>query len=135
MASKLRRELAEFPFPLAKLKPTSFRMKIAGLSDPELESRPVRVWVETLDIARVVKLAGAAKVLRVYPHLNFLLIETYAKELAALAASDLVQSVWDDSPLRAEGSFAVAETDQRAPSLATRLNRLQGKGGRRWNWY
>jgi len=111
MASRIRRELADFPF--GKLYPADFRTQIASIPERDLEKHPVRVWVETENIAKVIKLAGSARVLRVYPHLNYVLLQTYASELAGLVASDLVRSVWNDMPLKAEGPFAVPKTSVR----------------------
>jgi len=120
MAGELARELAGFPF--AKLKPDSFRVQIAGLSERDLEKRPVKVWVETGDITKVVKTVGFARILRVYPHLNFVYLETYAKELASLVASDVVTSVWNDEAVRAEGCVVTA-ADPGASSVASRVVR------------
>lgn len=55
MAGRLERELSQFPF--AKVKPPSFAVALAALSDQELQA-PIRVWVETSEIAKVVKLCG-----------------------------------------------------------------------------
>ena len=107
MSSELARQLASFPF--TKLKPLSFRVEIAGLSEQQLERRPVKVWIETADITKVVRTVGFARILRVYPHLNFVYLETYASQLASLVASDLVRSVWNDEAVRAEGCV-VAES-------------------------
>ena len=101
MAGELTRELAEFPF--AKLKPQSFRVQIAGLRERDLEKQQVKVWIETSDIPKVVKAVGFARIIRVYPHLNFVYLETYASQLASLVASDVVSSVWNDEAVRAEG--------------------------------
>ena len=76
---------------------------IAGLSDHELEKRPIKIWIETDDIAKIVKIAGAARIIRTYPHLNFVYLETYAGQLASLVRSELVRSVWNDEPVRADG--------------------------------
>lgn len=113
--SELERALAAFPF--TKLHPPSFRVQIAGLSERELEKHPVKVWVETGDITKVVKTVGFARILRVYPHLNFVYLETYANELASLVASDVVTSVWNDEAVRAEGCVVTA-ADPGAFSLA-----------------
>ena len=120
MAGELARELADFPF--AKLKPQSFRVEIAGLSERELEKCPVKVWIETDDITKALKTAGFARIIRAYPHLGFVYLETYARELALLIASDLVRSVWNDLPVKAEGCV-VAETHPGARALALRLDR------------
>jgi len=121
MANELARQLGELPF--TKLNPLSFRTEIAGLSDTELEKHPVRVWVEIEDVSKVVKIAGFARVLRVYPHLSFVYVATYARELASLVASDLVRSVWNDLPVRAEGCLVVPETDPDTVAVATRPDR------------
>ena len=115
MAGELARQLGQFPF--TKLKPRSFRLVIAGLSARELETHPVKVWVEVDDIGKVVKIAGFARVLRAYPHLNFVYLETYASHLASLVRSDLVRSVWNDELVRAEGCV-VTETYSSALALA-----------------
>jgi hypothetical protein len=120
MASELARGLSQFPF--TKLHPQTFRTAIAGLSERELEKRPVKVWVETSDVARVVKTVGFARILRVYPHLNFVYLETYANELASLVASDVVASVWNDEAVKAEGCVVTA-ADPGAFSLAHGINR------------
>jgi hypothetical protein len=120
MAGELARQLGQFPF--TKLKPRSFRLTIAGLSARELETHPVKVWVEVDDIAKVVKIAGFARVLRAYPHLNFVYLETYASHLASLVRSDLVRSVWNDEPVRAEGCV-VTETYSSARALALGFHR------------
>lgn len=101
MASKLARELGQFPF--SKLHPQSFRVKIAGLSERELEAYPVKIWVETEDISKIVKIAGSVRIIRTYPHLNLVYLEAYASQLASLVKSQLVRSVWNDEPVRAEG--------------------------------
>jgi hypothetical protein len=116
MSGELARELAAFPF--TKLKPDGFRIQIAGLSKRELDERPVKVWVETSDITRVVKTAGFARILRAYPHLNFVYLETYANELASLVASDLVISVWNDEAVGADGCLVVTSPNPSAPALA-----------------
>jgi hypothetical protein len=118
VAGELARELAAFPF--TKLRPESFRVQIAGLTEPELEARPVKIWVETEDIAKIVKIAGAARIIRTYPHLNFVYLETYASELASLVRSELVRSVWNDEPVKAEGCIVVTQADRGAASLASR---------------
>ena len=115
MAGELARQLGQFP--LTKLKPRSFRLVIAGLSARELEAHPVKVWVEVDDIGKVVKIAGFARVLRAYPHLNFVYLETYASQLASLVRSDLVRSVWNDELVRAEGCV-VTETYSSTLALA-----------------
>jgi hypothetical protein len=101
VAGELARELSQFPF--TKLRPANFRVEIAGLTERELETRPVKIWVETDDITKIVKIAGAARIIRTYPHLNFVYLETYASQLASLVRSELVRSVWNDEPVRAEG--------------------------------
>jgi hypothetical protein len=118
VAGELARELAAFPF--TKLRPESFRVQIAELTEPELEAHPVKIWVETEDIAKIVKIAGAARIIRTYPHLNFVYLETYASELASLVRSELVRSVWNDEPVKAEGGIVVARADSGATSLASR---------------
>jgi hypothetical protein len=120
VAGKLAGELAAFPF--TKLRPESFRVQIAGLTEPELEAHPVKIWVETEDIAKIVKIAGAARIIRTYPHLNFIYLETYANELASLVRSELVRSVWNDEPVKAEGCV-VTGTDSSARALAPWLRR------------
>jgi hypothetical protein len=120
VAGELARELAAFPF--TKLRPESFRVQIAGLTESELEARPVKIWVETEDIAKIVKIAGAARIIRTYPHLNFVYLETYASQLASLVRSDLVRSVWNDEPVKAEGCV-VARADSSARALAPWLGR------------
>ena len=120
MAGELGRELSQFPF--SKLMPWSFRVEIAGLTARELEKRPVKVWVEVDDIGKVVKIAGFARVLRSYPHLNFVYLETYASHLASLVQSDLVRSVWNDEPVGAPGCV-VTRADPSAFAMAHGLHR------------
>lgn len=120
MAGELARELSQFPF--SKLMPWSFRVEIAGLTARELEKRPVKVWVEVDDIGKVVKIAGFARVLRSYPHLNFVYLETYASHLASLVRSDLVRSVWNDEPVGAPGCV-VTRAHPSAFSLAHGIHR------------
>ena len=120
MAGELARELSQFPF--RKLMPWSFRVEIAGLTARELEKRPVKVWVEVDDIGKVVKIAGFARVLRSYPHLNFVYLETYASHLASLVRSDLVRSVWNDEPVGAPGCV-VTRAHPSAFSLAHGIHR------------
>ena len=115
MAGELARELSQFPF--TKLRPRNFRVEIAGLTERERETCPVKIWVETEDIAKIVKIAGAARIIRTYPHLNFVYLETYASHLASLVRSDLVRSVWNDELVRAEGCV-VTETYSSARALA-----------------
>ena len=116
MASELARELSQFPF--TKLKPQSFMVEIAGLSKQQLEKHPVKIWIETDEITKIVKIAGAARIIRAYPHLNFVYLETYASQLASLVRSELVRSVWNDEPVRAEGCV-VARAYSGARALAT----------------
>jgi len=116
MAGELERQLSQFPF--TKLKPQSFRVQIAGLTEQEREKLPVRIWIETQDIAKVVKIAGSARILRTYPHLDLIYLEAYASQLASLVASDLVRSVWNDLPVKAEGCLVVTEAHPRARALA-----------------
>jgi len=120
VAGELARELSQFPF--TKLMPWSFRVEIAGLTARELEKRPVKVWVEVDDIGKVVKIAGFARVLRSYPHLNFVYLETYASHLASLVRSDLVRSVWNDEPVGAPGCV-VTRAHPSAFSLAHGIHR------------
>jgi hypothetical protein len=119
--SELERALAAFPF--TKLHPQSFRVEIASLNERELEKRPVRIWVETEDISKVVKTAGAARVIRTYPHLNLVYLEAYASQLASLVRSELVRSVWNDLPVKADGCIVVTAADSGAFSLAHGINR------------
>jgi hypothetical protein len=121
MAGELARELSQFPF--TKLMPQSFRVEIAGLTERQLEKHPVKVWAEVDDIGKVVKIAGFARVLRSYPHLNFVYLETYASHLASLVGSDLVRSVWNDEPVKADGCIVVTRADPGAFSLASRVIR------------
>ena len=125
---ELWRELGQFPF--EKLKPPSFRLEIASLPSRELESKTVRIWVKTDNVIKIIKLTGQAKILRVYPHLDYVLLETYAKELAALNDNDLVRSVWNDGATISGVSFAFGETNQRAPTLENGSVRVQGSSGR-----
>jgi hypothetical protein len=118
--SKLR-ELGEFPF--TKLRPLSFRVEIASLQDEELQTRKIRVWVETKDTAKIVKSVGFARVIRAYPHLNYVYLETYAHELASLVENDLVRSVWNDIPVNAEGCFGLIEPNSSAKIVAARSQR------------
>ena len=118
MASELARELGRFPF--TKLKPPSFRVEIAALTDRELEKLPLKVWIDTRDIAGVVRLAGTAHILAVYPHLDLVYLKTYGSGLAALVESDLVHCVWNDLPVKAEGCLVVAEAHPSARTLAAR---------------
>jgi len=116
VAGELARELSQFPF--TKLMPQSFRVHIAGLTEQQLEKQPVKVWVEVDDVGKVVKIAGFARVLRSYPHLNFVYLETYASHLASLVKSDLVRSVWNDELVRADGCLVVSRAHPSAFSLA-----------------
>lgn len=118
----LQRALAAFPF--TKLKPLSFAVEIAALSQPELEKHPVRVWVELDDIARVVEIAGFARVLRVYEHLNFVYLETEASQLKSIVKNDAVRSVWNDLLVRAEGCVVVTQPHPSAAIVAGRPYRL-----------
>lgn len=120
MGNELARELAAFPF--AKLNPLDFRLEIAALSEGEMEKRPVKIWIETDEVTKVLKIAGFARIIRSYPHLGFVYLETYARELVSLVASDLVRSVWNDLPLKAEGCLVVAEADPSARTLARRAD-------------
>lgn len=131
MANELARQLGELSF--RKLKPLSFRTEIASLSEQELEKHPVRVWVEIEDVSRVLKIAGFARVLRVYPHLSFVYVETYARELASLVASDLVRSVWNDLPVKADGCLVVVQTDPGPLVMAARPDRGTSQGRRCWH--
>jgi hypothetical protein len=101
VAGELARELSQFPF--TKLRPRNFRVEIAGLTERELETCPVKIWVETDEITKIVKIAGAARIIRAYPHLNFVYLETYGSQLASLVRSELVRSVWNDDPVGADG--------------------------------
>jgi len=121
MAGELARELSQIPF--MKLHPQSFRTVIAGLSERDLEKRPIKIWVETDDIVKVVKIASSARVLRSYPHLNLVYLETYASQLASLVRSQLVRSVWNDEPVKADGCIVVTRADPGAFSLASRVLR------------
>ena len=120
MAGELARELSQLPF--TKLHPESFRVQIAGLSERELETHPVRIWVDTEDISMVVKIAGSARILRTYPHLDLVYLEAYAGQLASLARSQLVRSVWNDEPVGAPGCV-VTRADPSAFALASRVLR------------
>ena len=121
MAGELARELSQIPF--MKLHPRSFRTVIAGLSERDLEKRPIKIWVETDDIVKVVKIASSARVLRSYPHLNLVYLETYACQLVSLVRSQLVRSVWNDEPVKADGCIVVTRADPGAFSLASRVLR------------
>jgi hypothetical protein len=121
VAGELARELSQFPF--TKLRPRNFRVEIAGLTERERETCPVKIWVETEDIAKIVKIAGAARIIRAYPHLNFVYLETYASQLASLVRSELVRSVWNDEPVKADGCIVVTRADPGAFSLASRVLR------------
>jgi hypothetical protein len=101
VAGELARELSQFPF--TKLRPRNFRVEIAGLTERELETCPVKIWVETDEITKIVKIAGAARIIRAYQHLNFVYLETYGSQLASLVRSELVRSVWNDDPVGADG--------------------------------
>jgi hypothetical protein len=121
---ELARQLGQFPF--TKLKPFDFRVEIATLTTRELETHPVRVWVEIDDISKAVEIAGFARVLRSYPHLGFVYLETYARELTSLVASDLVRSVWNDLPVKAGGCLVVSRPDRSGATLAPRLDGRTG---------
>jgi hypothetical protein len=118
--SKIR-ELGEFPF--TKLRPLSFRVEIASLQDEELHTKKIRVWVETTNTAKIVKSIGFARVIRAYPHLNYVYLETYAHELASLVENDLVRSVWNDIPVKAGDCFGFIEPDSSAKTVAARTQR------------
>ena len=117
MAGELARQLRQFPF--TKLKPHSFRVEIAGLTEQELEKCPVRIWIETQDIGKVLSLVGVIHTRAVYPHLNLIYVETYADRLPLLVASDVVRSVWNDLPVKA-GGCVVTRVYRRAPIVASR---------------
>lgn len=119
MARRLGRELSEFPF--RKLNPPDFAVRLTGMAEPELHE-PLRVWVETTNISRVVSLCGYVKVLMACPWIDFVLLETTGRDLGRLTASDLVRSVWNDSPLKSEGC-AVPSTNPRSITLAVRATR------------
>jgi hypothetical protein len=129
-ASRIRRELAEFPY--GKLEPLDFRLEIAGAEKRDLENRLIRVWVELADVRKVLKVAGFARVIEKFPHINFVYVETYASELGFLVASDLVRSVWNDLPVKADGC-ALAETDSRSRTLAVRPDGLAREGRPSWD--
>ena len=118
MAGELARELSQFPF--FKLKPRSFRVEIAGLPTRELEKHPVKVWIEADDIAHIIKIAGSARILGTYPHLNVVYLETYASELAPLVSCERVKSVWNDEPVRADGGVVVTQTNPNSFTMASR---------------
>jgi hypothetical protein len=113
--SELERALAAFPF--SKLKPPSFRVKIASLTEELLSKLPVRIWVETGNIPEVVQVAGTAHIIRTYPHLDLVYLETFGDALSALVKNDLVRSVWNDLPVKAEGCV-VTETHPSVRALA-----------------
>ena len=130
--SKLMRELGEFPF--HKLKPESFRLEIASLPPRELEKKSVQIWIKTNDILKLVAAVGQAKILRVYPHLDYVLLKIYAKELIALVDDHLVQSVWNDAPTVDAGSdLGILQANQHTPALETWTLRSQNSSGHHWD--
>ena len=119
MADELARQLAAFPF--RKLMPESFRLEIAGLTPKQLDERQVRAWVRTHDIPKVLKAIGSSKLLRSFPHLDYVYLEVSASQLITLDGIDVVNSVWSDEPARVE-ACVVDRSDPRSFPLATRTN-------------
>ena len=119
MADELARQLAAFPF--QKLKPESFRLEIASLTPKQLDERQVRAWVSTHDIPKVLKAIGSSKLLRSFPHLDYVYLEVSASQLITLDGIDVVKSVWSDEPARVE-ACVVDRSDSRSFPLATRTN-------------
>ena len=119
MAGELTRQLAAFPF--QKLKPDSFRLEIAGLTPKQLDERQVRAWVSTHDIPKVLKAIGSSKLLRSFPHLDYVYLEVSASQLIMFDGIDVVNSVWSDDPARVE-DCVVDRSDSRSFPLATRTN-------------
>jgi len=119
MADELARQLAAFPF--RKLMPESFRLEIAGLTPKQLDERQVRAWVSTHDIPKVLKAIGSSKLLRSFPHLDYVYLEVSASQLIMFDGIDVVNSVWSDDPARVE-ACVVDRSDPRSFPLATRTN-------------
>ena len=108
----LREELAEFPF--GKLRPLSFGVQFA---ERQHESHLIRVWLNLKDIARVVELSSFARILNVYPQIDYVRIETRAKDLPGIIESDQVSLVWNDAPTGVQG-YAVSPASERPSALA-----------------
>jgi len=119
MGAELARQLGAFPF--QKLKPDSFRLEIASLTPKQLDERQVRAWVSTHDIPKVLKAIGSSKLLRSFPHLDYVYLEVSASQLITLDGIDVVNSVWSDEPARVE-ACVVDRSDSRSFPLATRTN-------------
>ena len=119
MGAELARQLGAFPF--QKLKPDSFRLEIASLTPKQLDERQVRAWVNTHDIPKVLKAIGSSKLLRSFPHLDYVYLEVSASQLITLDGIDVVNSVWSDEPARVE-ACVVDRSDSRSFPLATRTN-------------
>jgi len=90
----LARELAAFPF--RKFRPAAFRLEIAGLTPQQLDERIARAWVKTQDIPKTLKAIGSAKVLRSFPHLDYVFLEASASQLVGLEAVESVTEIWND---------------------------------------
>jgi len=119
MADELARQLAAFPF--RKLMPESFRLEIAGLTPKQLDERQVRAWVSTHDIPKVLKAIGSVKLLRSFPHLDYVYLEVSASQLITFDGMAAVKSVWSDDPARVE-ACVVNRSNSSPASLATRTN-------------
>jgi len=120
MAGELARELARFPF--HKLMPDSFRLEIASLTPKELDVRQVRTWVQTHDIPKLLKAVGSSKVLRSFPHLDFVFLELSGSQLAALDEIDVVTAAWNDENLHS-GTSVVDRSNQSPRPVAVGTHR------------
>jgi hypothetical protein len=111
--SKLAQELAAFPF--RKFRPAAFRLEIAGLTPQQLDERIVRTWVQTQDIPKMLKALGSAKVIRSFPHLDYVFLEASASQLIGLDAIEAVTAIWNDTVSRADNS--VVNQSNQSPRL------------------
>ena len=119
MGAELARQLGAFPF--QKLKPESFRLEIASLTPKQLDERQVRAWVSTHDIPKVLKAIGSSKLLRSFPHLDYVYLQVSASQLITFDAIDVVKSVWSDDPAGV-GDHVVDRSNSSPASLAARTN-------------
>ena len=109
----LARELAAFPF--RKFRPDAFRLEIAGLTPQQLDERIVRTWVKTWDIPKTLKALGSARVIRSFPHLDYVFIEASASQLIGLDGVESVTAIWNDVVSRVDNS--VVDRSDQSPRL------------------
>jgi len=121
MAGELARQLAAFPF--GKLRPAAFRLEIAGLTPQQLDERIVRTWVQTGDIPKTLKALGSARVIRSFPHLDYVFLEASASQLAGLDTVESVTAIWDDTVSRVDGINVVDRANQSPRPVAVGTHR------------